>query len=109
MLHQEARLAHELAGALRLDAPGTVAALLGLGDDLLLVFLLLRRGDAILEDGVEVGLDVVGVVLFLFLVFFVAVVSLGLDGRGRVAGTVVFVLIEDDRVVLRVEIELVDR
>ena len=68
MLHEEAGLADELARALRQDPAGAVAALLGLGRDLLLVLLLLGGGDPVLQDGVEVGLDVVGVVLLLLLV-----------------------------------------
>ena len=74
VLDQEARLADELAGPLGLDAPRAVAPLVGLRL-LLVVFLLVvvgLGGDAVLEDGVEVGLDVVGVdvvvVLLLLLV-----------------------------------------
>ena len=109
VLHEEAGLAHELAGALRLDPAGAVAALLGLGDDLLLVLLLLGGGDAVLQDGVEIGLDVVGVVLLLLLVLAFVVVPLGLDGRGRVASASSSSSSRIDVVVLGVEIELVDR
>src|SRR5215207_8925561 len=92
VLHEEAGLAHELAGALRLDAPAAVAAVVGLGL-LVLVFALVLvglGGDAVLEDRIEVGLDVVGVgllvVLFLVLVVAAAALGFGLglhgDGRG---------------------------
>ena len=69
VLDEEAGLADELARALGLDPAGAVAALLGLGRLFLLVVLfLLGGGDAVLQDGVEVGLDVVGVGLLLVLV-----------------------------------------
>src|SRR5687768_14417302 len=66
VLHQEARLAHELT-----RGPGPDLAALGLVlgvDDLFLFlfFVVVHDDEPILEDGVEVGLDIVGV-LFLFL------------------------------------------
>ena len=108
VLHEEAGLAHELAGALRLDPAGAVAPLLGLGRHLLLVLLLLGGGDPVLQDGVEVGLDVVGVVLLLLLVLALVVVPLGLDRGRRVVVLVLLVVVEDRVVVLGVEVELVD-
>src|SRR3546814_10694495 len=57
VLYEEARLAHELTGTLGEDATtGLGAAVVRLGSLFLLVFLLfLGSGDAVLQDGVEVG------------------------------------------------------
>jgi hypothetical protein len=89
MNNHEAQLAGELAVSLcgnavnPFDAPRV-------GDDFLFFVLVLvvSGGDAILEDGVEVGLDVVVVLLVLFLV----IVTQRFSPRGF-AGTLVFVLV----------------
>ena len=60
MLHEEARLAHELAGPLGQDAVDRVAAVVDLDLLVLLVVFLLGADEAVLQDRVEVGLDVVG-------------------------------------------------
>ena len=103
VLHQEARLADELAGPLRLDPAGAIAALGRLrGLLLFVVFLFLGRRDPILQDGVEVGLHVVGVGLLLVLVLVLAVVALGLDGHDDVV--LVLVVIDDHDIVVAVQI-----
>src|SRR5205814_1221926 len=76
VLHQEAGLADELTRGTGTDLGGLA---LVLGVDrlvLLLVLVLVDDGDAVLEDGVEIGLDVVGVGLLVVLVIVV-----GLDDR----------------------------
>jgi hypothetical protein len=105
VLHEEARLADELAGALRLDAAGSIAPLLRLRRlFLLVVVLLFRRRDAVLQDRVQVGLHVVGVGLLLVVVVALVVVALGLDGHDRVVP--VLVVLVDDHDVL---VEIVDQ
>src|SRR5690606_9183130 len=107
MLHQEAGLADELTRALGLDAAGAVGALLGLGLLVLLVVVLLLGGrDPALQDGVEVGFDVVGIRLLVVLVVLALVVALGLDRRDVVLLLVLFV-VTDDRIVVIVEQRLV--
>ena len=84
MLDQEAGLAHELVGLLGLDAARAVAPVVGLGDLVLVLVLVLGLGgDAVLEDGVEVGLDVVGVDVVVVLLLLVVVGRLA--GLGRCA------------------------
>src|SRR4029453_9459365 len=84
VLDQEAGLAHELVGLLGLDAAAAVAPVVGLGALVLVLLLVLGLGgDAVLEDGVEVGLDVVGVGLLLVLLVLLRVPALaGLGRRG---------------------------
>ncbi len=60
---------------------------------LLVLFLVVGGGDAIFEDGVEVGFDVVGVDLLE--VVLVALLVAGLDGTHRHDGVVFFVLVVD--------------
>ncbi len=70
---QEAAGAHELVGLLGRDALGDLGRWPGLGDDLLVVVLVVVGGrDAVLEDRVEVGLDVVGVDLVVVVLVVVA-------------------------------------
>src|SRR5215470_4598917 len=84
VLDQEARLADELVGLLRLDAARAVAPVVGLGHLVLVVVLVLGLGgDAVLEDGVEVGLDVVGVGLLLLVLLLLVVTGGGAAGLGR--------------------------
>ena len=61
MLHQEAGLAHEFAGALGLDAIDRITAVIDLYFFFILVGLFLRGNQAILQNGVEVGFDVIGI------------------------------------------------
>ena len=71
VLHEEARLAHELAGPLGQDAVDRVTTVVDLDLFVFLVRILLDGDQAILQDRVERGLDVVGfdqvVVVVLFL------------------------------------------
>ena len=76
MLHEEARLAHELVGLLRLDAARAIATLFGLRRFVLVVLVLGLCGDAVLEDGVEVGFDVVGVDVVVLLLVVVVIARL---------------------------------
>src|SRR5690606_26414209 len=80
VLDQEAGLADELVGLLGLDAAGAVAPVVGLGR--LVLVLVVLGGDAVLEDLVEVGLDVVGVELLLVVLLVLVLGDLaGLRGR----------------------------
>src|SRR5439155_6706680 len=68
MLHEEARLADELARRLRPDLPA-VGLLLGVDGLVLVLFVLvLDDHEPVLEDRVEIGLDVIGVGLLVVLV-----------------------------------------
>src|SRR5579875_184474 len=78
-LHEEARLADELAGLLREHPRRAVDAVLGIRRLLLLVLLLLGNDEALLQDDVEARLDVIVVELVLVLVD--DLLGLG-DGRG---------------------------
>ena len=60
VLHQEARLADELARSLGLDAVDRITPVVDLQLLFVLVGLVVSRDHPILEDRVEVGLDVVG-------------------------------------------------
>ena len=61
MFHQEAGLAHELAGTTRLDAIDRVAALVGIRlVFVIFVGLVVGSDHTVFEDGVKVGLDVIG-------------------------------------------------
>ncbi len=73
VLDQEARLAHELARALGQDLGGTLGPVLGVGDLVLLVLLLVDDDEAVLQDDVEPGLHVVGVDVVVVLVIIVVV------------------------------------
>src|SRR5262249_24907957 len=79
-----------LVGLLGLDPPGAVAPVVRLGRFVLVVVLVLGLGgDAVLEDGVEVGFDVVGIdlVLVVLLLLLVATAAApGLRGRGLGGG-----------------------
>src|SRR5262245_19057039 len=84
VLDQEARLADELVGLLGLDAARAVAPVVGLGHLVLVVVLVLRLGgDAVLEDGVEVGFDVVGIDVLVLLLLLLVVAGAGAAGLGR--------------------------
>jgi hypothetical protein len=69
MLHEEARLTHELPRSLGEDAVNRVAAVVDLDLLVLLVGLLLDGNEAILEDRVERGFDVVGLDEVLVVIF----------------------------------------
>src|SRR5271169_187093 len=67
VLDQEARAAHELVGLLGQDAFGALGAVVGLGD-LLVLGLFFFDDQALLEDLVQAGLDVLVVDLLFLLV-----------------------------------------
>src|SRR5579875_2825122 len=68
MLHQEARTAHELVGLLGQDADGDLGPVVGLGSLVLLLVIILLDDQALLEDLIQGGLDVLVVDLFVLLV-----------------------------------------
>ena len=110
---QEAVRAELLVGPLRLQPVAGLAAVVGLLV-VLVVVLVLGRDQAVLEDAVEVGLDVVGreqVVVLVLLLLAGARPALGAGGR-RVVGVVLVLVLVDllvvddlDVVVLVVEDE----
>src|SRR4051812_40658001 len=102
VLHQEARLAHELARRTRPDL-AAVALVLGVDRLVLVLFVLVLNDDEpVLEDRVEVGLDVVGIGLLLVLVLLGILGGRGCLGRGLV----VLLEILDDLVVDEVLLEI---
>jgi hypothetical protein len=105
MLHEETGLAHKLSRALRQNPTHPVARRLRLGD-LLLVLLFLRRGNPVLENGVEIGLHVIGVVLLL--VLRILVIVLGLDGLNGAVPVIVVVVQIAGFIVTVVEIAIVE-
>src|SRR5690606_28665738 len=100
VLDEEAGLADELVGLLGLDAAGAVAPVVGLGRLVLVLVLVVLRRDAVLEDLVEVGLDVVGVELLLVVVLLLVLGGLaGLAGRrGRDLVLLLLLVLVDDLV-----------
>jgi len=114
MLHQEAGLANELSGPLGENTTTAVTTLLGLGGLLLVVLLLFRSRDSILQDGVEVGLDVVGIGLLVILGVVVVIVALGFDGGRSVvflpvgfngAGVAVVVKVDGEVIVHQISVD----
>ena len=93
MLHEKAGLAHELVGAFGGHLGGALGPLLGVRRLLLflLVLLFFLDDQAILQDDVQAGLDVVGVedLILLFLLLFL----LGDDGLAR-RGRLLVLLVE---------------
>src|SRR5687768_13140929 len=91
MLDQEAALADEFSGPPRLKPVGVVAPIVGVGDLFLVVFVfVVGSGDAVLQDLVEGGFDVVlleqVVVVFVFIAITLGRLRLARAGRrlGRV-------------------------
>ena len=81
---QEAAGAHELVRLLGGDALGDLAGGSGLGDDLFVLVVLVVGGrDPVLEDGVEVGLDVVGVELVVVVLVLLALLAGGAASSPR--------------------------
>src|SRR5688572_2748697 len=71
VLDQETGLADELARPLGQDLGGALGPVLGVGDLVLLVLLLVDDDEAVLQDDVEPGLDVVGVDVVIVLIVVV--------------------------------------
>jgi hypothetical protein len=89
VLHEEARLAHELVGAPRLHAIAALGRRVGLcGLFFVFVLLIIAGGDAVLEDRVQISLDVVGIDQLVVFVFFLRSAALLYDG-----GCVLFLLL----------------
>ena len=108
MLDQEAGLADELARLLGQHPQRAVAPLVGIADILLVLVVVLVVGDdqPLLEDDVEAGLHVVGVlVLVLVLLFLVFAASLGLDGGRAFLLVVFFEVVVLDVVMLEVVVD----
>jgi hypothetical protein len=101
---QEAARAHELVGLLGLDTVSRLAHRSGgLLLELFVLVVVLVGGDAVLQDGVEVGLDVVGIGLFLVVFFLVAL--LASLGRGFDRDRLVFFLVGVDVVLRQVGVD----
>src|SRR5262245_28850371 len=80
-LDEEAALADELAVGLGLHPTGGLAGVVLLLLLVLLVLEVVGRGDPVLQDGVEVGLYVVGIELVLVVVLLSRLLALGRGGR----------------------------
>src|SRR5579884_1638622 len=99
VLHQEARPAHEFVRLLGQDALGALAPVVGLGD-LVVLLLFVLDDEALLQDLVQAGLDVLVVdVLVLVLALF------GDGGDGGLLGLLLFV--RDDVVIIFVVVHRV--
>ena len=86
---QEAASTGEFIGLLRRDTFGNIARRTRLRNDFLVLFVLIVSGcDAILQNRIKIGFDVIGVdlILILFLVF-----ALWSGGKGGVLLSIVFV------------------
>src|SRR5947209_8327367 len=104
MLDEEARLAHEFVGTLRGDLGSALGPLLGVGDFLffLVVVLVVLDDETVLEDDVEAGFYIVGVEDLLIVVVLVLFLGrrfglglglgLGLGGYGALRNLLVLVL-----------------
>jgi hypothetical protein len=95
---QEAAGAHELIGAFGLHAIAAFSScscLFDLEVFLILVEIVITSGDPILEDGVEIGLDVVRIELLVILELFFLTRPLAEPGSSRLVGNVIVLVGED--------------
>ncbi|MGD9795521.1 MAG: hypothetical protein AB7V43_18810 [Acidimicrobiia bacterium] len=105
-LQQEARLADELVCPLRCDAVHRVAAIVDLVLLVVIGLLVVGCHQSVFEDGVEVGLDVVGVDDVLIVVLFLGAGRSGHHARASIVDIDVVlvvgegvVVIEDERII----------
>src|SRR5436309_2209776 len=109
VLDEEAGLTDELVGALRGDLGRALGTLLGVGDFLflLLVLLLVLDDEAVLQDDVEAGLYIVGVEVLFVLFLLVLLVGGGRLGLARSSAALLFLLALDDVVVVDGDVVIV--
>jgi hypothetical protein len=105
VLDEEAGLAHELAGLLGQHPQRAVTSLVGITDVFVIFVGLVIVADdqTFLEDHIEAGLYVVGILVIFVFILFVVLAYFGFDGRVHIFGFPGIEVVIDDGVFVFVD------